>query len=86
MTYSELHNNGRYQIYSQVNRYITPLSSNTVIGGYAEGSSMELPPSDYSYSDQGNFQDSDGQLSILRSFNLRDFSTISLLVPSCRKI
>jgi hypothetical protein len=50
------------QIYGQVNRNIQALESTQMVGGYAtHGAAVTVPPKDYTYSDTGMFQDSDGR-------------------------
>jgi hypothetical protein len=49
------------QIYGQVDRNIQALSSSQMVGGYTtHGAAVTIPPNNYTYSDTGMFQNSDG--------------------------
>lgn len=53
------------KIYGQVNRNIQALESTQMVGGYTtHGAAVTVPPKDYTYSDTGMFQDSDGMFLI----------------------
>ncbi|KAF2839214.1 carbohydrate-binding module family 35 protein [Patellaria atrata CBS 101060] len=60
--------NGQFWIYGQVDRRVQALVSSQMVGGYSKsGNSVLLPPSSYSYSDTGMFQDDDGTWYLLTS-------------------
>ncbi|KAJ3792882.1 Arabinanase/levansucrase/invertase [Lentinula aff. detonsa] len=54
---------GKFYIWGQVNRLVQALESSTISGGYSVyGSAFSLPPDGRTYSDEGIFVDSTGEL------------------------
>ncbi|KAE8446598.1 hypothetical protein EG329_011791 [Mollisiaceae sp. DMI_Dod_QoI] len=67
---------GSFWIYGQVNRNIQALVSTQMVGGYTtHGAAVTVPPKNYTYSDTGMFQDTDGSWYILTS---ADHNTVQI--------